>query len=128
MTGFLLDSDVIIWFLRGKKETKGLLLEVQRQGVPGCSPISIVEVQMGVRDGERDKTNMFLDSLDVYAIDRATANKAGEYIREYGRRGIRLSPPDAMIAATCVLNDLVLVSYNSRHYPMPDVRLRSPDL
>lgn len=52
MAKFLIDSDVIIWFLRGKKETIELLEKLQKLGVPACSPISIIEVQMGVKKGE----------------------------------------------------------------------------
>ena len=123
MSRFLLDSDVIIWFLRGKRETRELLRELQKYGVPGCSPISIVEIQLGVKEGEEEKTNAFLESLELYALDREIANKAGEHIREYRKTGMTLNPPDAIIAATCLVNDLILVTYNPRHYPLPELKI-----
>lgn len=118
----LLDSDIIIWFLRGRKEIIELLEKLEKSGVPACSPISIVEVQMGIKKGEEEKTSKFLNSLGIYPIDREIANKAGEYIREFKKKGIILEIPDAIIGATCILNDLILVTYNIKHYPFKELK------
>lgn len=123
MAKFLVDSDVVIWFLRGKKETIELLRNLQEFGVPGCSPISTIEVQLGVKNGEAEKTFEFLNSLQIYSIDRDTANLAGEYIRKYKKKGVKLEIPDAIIAATCVLHDLILVTYNPKHYPYKNLKI-----
>jgi len=120
---FLIDSDVIIWFLRGRKETIELLERLQRSGVPACSPISILEVQMGVKKAEEEKTLTFLNSLEVYPIDRKIANIAGDYLRKYKKKGVILEIPDAIIGVTCLLNDLILVTYNSKHYPFEDLKI-----
>ncbi|GAI42299.1 unnamed protein product, partial [marine sediment metagenome] len=61
---FLIDSDVLIWALRGQKQTLGLLRTLQSLGIPACSPISIIEVKLGVKSGEEKKTNAFLNSLE----------------------------------------------------------------
>ena len=123
MSKFLIDSDVIIWALRGKKETIYLLREIQQLGVPACSPISIVEVQLGVREGEEEETLEFLNSLNVYNIDKNVANQTGEFIRNYKKKGITLSIPDALIATTCILNDLTLITYNKKHYPLKELKI-----
>jgi len=117
MAKFLIDSDIIIWFLRGKKETVSLLEKLGKTGVPACSPISIIEVRLGMKKGEEKKTFEFLNSLEIYPIDREIANLAGEYIREYKKKGIPVEIPDAIIGATCVLHNLTLVTYNIKHYP-----------
>lgn len=125
MSKFLIDSDIIIWTLRGKKETIKLLEDIQQLGAPVCSPISIIEVQLGVRNGEEEKTLELLDSLDVCNIDRDIANLAGEYIRDCKKRGIGLEIPDAIIAASCVFNGLTLVTYNKKHYPIRGLKIHS---
>jgi predicted nucleic acid-binding protein len=51
------------------------------------------------------------------------ADMAGEYIRRYRAQGITLDKPDAIIGATAVLHDLVLVTYNPKHFPMPELQL-----
>lgn len=122
MPKFLIDSDIIVWCLRGRKDVKELLEELQESAVPACSSISIVEVQLGVIKGEEEKTSKFLNSLEVYSVGREIANLAGEYIREYKKKGITLEIPDAIVGATCLLHDLVLVSYNIKHYPFKELK------
>jgi len=47
MNRFLLDSDIIIWHLRGRKEITEMLKEIQSFGLPACSALSVLEVQGG---------------------------------------------------------------------------------
>lgn len=123
MSSYLLDSDVIISFLRGENKTIKLLEDLEKiAGVPATSPICITEVQAGVKPGEEEKTNNFLGSLKICVLDGKVANKAGEYIREYKERGITLLLPDALIAATCTIHNIPLATYNTKHYPMPEVK------
>lgn len=119
---FLIDSDVIIWALRGQKETLELLRTLQSAGIPACSPISIIEVKLGAKSGEERKTNVFLDSLEVYPLDHQVADKASECITECRRKGTTLGIPDAIIAATCITHGLTLVTYNTKHYPLAEIK------
>ena len=122
MAKFLIDSDIIIYFLRGRKETIELLEKLQKSGVPACSPISIIEVQLGVKKDEEEKTSAFLNSLEIYSIDREIANLTSKFLREYKKKGITLEIADTIIGATCVLHDLVLVTYNVKHYPFKEIK------
>ena len=123
MGKLLIDTDVIVWFLRGKKEAVELIKKLQRFNILACSSISIVEVQAGAKKGEEEMTSEFLNSLEVILIDRTIANKAGELLREYKRKGITLGINDTIIATTCLLSDLLLVTYNLRHYPFKELKL-----
>lgn len=122
MSNFLLDSDVIIWHLRGRKEVTEMLRDLQRFGLPACSALAFLEVQLGVRKGEEEKTDRFLGSLRVFDVNTEIANKAAKLIREYKAKGITLDLPDAIIAGTCMLNDLILVTYNTKHYPISGLK------
>jgi predicted nucleic acid-binding protein len=121
MGRFLLDSDIIIWHLRGREEVTMMLRDLQRFGVPGCSALSLLEVQLGVKKGEEEKTNYFFGHLKVFDVNREVASKAAQLIREYRGKGVTLDIPDAVIAATCILNDMVLVTYNRKHYPIKEL-------
>ena len=123
MDKFLIDSDVIIWHLRGRREIGELLKNLQKTGVPACSSLSIVEIQQGAGPDEEKKTDAFLDSLTVLPVNRKIATEAGRCIREYRKRGIMLQIPDAVIAATCLIHNLILLTYNQDHYPMPELKL-----
>jgi len=126
MIEHLLDSDVLIWQLRDQQETVELLAKLSRRGFLACSVVSIVEIQAGVRRGEEKKTNALLDSLKAYDVTPAIANLAGEFIRDYRARGITLDFADSIVAATAAIHGLTLFTYNTRHYPMPEVKLYSP--
>ena len=49
MNEILLDSDVIIWFLRGKEKIVSLLKNIAKEKVLGCSPLSIIEIKLGMK-------------------------------------------------------------------------------
>ncbi|MCL4459592.1 MAG: type II toxin-antitoxin system VapC family toxin [Chloroflexi bacterium] len=123
MNGYLLDSDIIIWHLRGRQEVVRLLERLAGRGELGASAVSVLEVQAGVKAGEEEQTNTFLEGLTCWAVDRGIANQAGEYMRTYKARGITLDFADSLVAATVVLHDLTLVTKNVSHYPMPELRL-----
>ena len=116
-----MDSDVIIWHLRGRKEVTEVLRDLQRFGLPACSALSVLEVQLGVKKGEEEKTDRFLRSLRIFDVDMEIASKAAQLIRRYKARGGTLDLPDSVIAATCILHELILVTCNKKHYPIPGI-------
>jgi predicted nucleic acid-binding protein len=122
MSRFLLDSDIIIWHLRGRPEVTEMLRDLQRAGLPACSALSVLEVLLGVKKGEEEKTERFLGSLRVFDVTREIAAVAARLIREGKPRGITLDLPDAVIAGTCILHGLTLVTYNTKHYPIADLK------
>jgi predicted nucleic acid-binding protein len=122
MSSFLLDSDVIIWHLRGRKEVTDVLRDLQRFGLPTCSALSVLEIQLGVKKGEEEKTDRFLKSLRIFDVNMEIASKAAQLIRRHKTRGVTLDLPDSVIAATCILHELILVTYNTKHYPISEMK------
>ncbi len=100
-----------------------MLRGLQRAGLPACSALSVLEVLLGVKKGEEEKTERFLGSLRVFDVNREIAAVAARLIRECKPRGITLDLPDAVIAGTCILHELTLVTYNSKHYPIADLQV-----
>lgn len=127
MSKYLLDSDIIIWHLRGRREITEMLKDLQRSGLPGCSAISVLEVQLGVKTkDEEGKTNRFLESLKVIDVNMDIARIAAQLIRQYKAKGVTMDLPDAIIASTCILHDLILVTYNRKHYPISELKFHLP--
>jgi predicted nucleic acid-binding protein len=120
---YLLDSCVLVRHLRRHKPTTDLVSALVLEGQVGIATISRTEIIEGMREHEREATMRLLDSLPAYPLDVATADMAGEYIRRYRAQGITLDKPDAIIGATAVLHDLMLVTYNQKHFPMPELQL-----
>jgi predicted nucleic acid-binding protein len=125
MADFLLDSDVVIWHLRGNATVVELVLTLARRGRIGLSAITRAEVLLGMREPERALTLRFLDSCETLPVLAATADRAGEIFRSFRSQGITLSLPDALIGATALLASIPLYTCNPRHYPMPDLDLRA---
>ena len=127
MSNYLLDSDIIIWHLRGRKEITEMLKDLQGSGLPACSAISVLEVQLGVKTkDEEGKTNRFLESLKVFDVNMDIARIAAQLIRVHKTKGVTIDIPDSIIASTCILHDLILVTYNRKHYPISELKFHLP--
>jgi len=125
MANYLLDTTVIIDCLRGKGETVEFLGGIASEGsVAGCCLINIIEVFAGMREKERQVTKKLLDSLEYYEVTKELAEQAGEYKREYMKKGVTLSFSDITIAAVAIRNNLVLATDNPRRYPMTGLNLK----
>ena len=121
MAKFLLDSDVLIWLLRGRRETLQRLEALD--GPFGISVISRAEIWAGAREAEHQQIEELFLSLAIYSVDERIADKAGVFLRQYRRHGQPLELPDALIATTAIVHELALVTYNTAHFPMPELRL-----
>ena len=124
MADFLLDSDVVIWHLRGKPSVVEIVLGLARKGRLGLSAITRAEILLGMREPERRTTLTFLDACETLSVSAATADRAGEIVRAFRTQGMTLSLPDALIGATALLASIPLYTCNPRHYPMPELDLR----
>ncbi len=112
----LLDSDVLIDYLRGRAESINYLESVTAPLF--ISTITVAELYAGVREGvERQQLDLFLQAFYFVPLDTDIAVKGGLYRRDYGKsHGVGLS--DALIAATATLQQATLVTLNKKHFPM----------
>jgi len=125
VANFLLDSDVLIWLLRGRAETVELVERLQRETAAAlaCSALSILEIWTGVRPGEERKTQLLLEPLKVMPVDSTIARHAALLLSSRKRQRDPREWIDALIAATCLELRLTLVTYNLRDYPYHDISL-----
>ncbi|MBI2368861.1 MAG: type II toxin-antitoxin system VapC family toxin [Deltaproteobacteria bacterium] len=126
MAEILLDSDVIIAWLRGHEPYARLIPDLLQKGeVLTWTAVSVAEIFAGVRKGEeRQVENLFL-VLDTLVLSSEIGRKAGQYLNSYSRsHGVELA--DALVAATAHFNKIPLWTLNKRHHPMRDIRFFSP--
>lgn len=127
MPAYLLDTGILIRHLRKRAGYRDLVQRLNRDGDLYISAFTRVEVLRGMRDHERERTFVLLDSFATQIIDRATADQAGEWLRSWQARGIILGGPDAVIAASALQAGAALVTTNARHFPMPELVVLSVD-
>lgn len=123
---FLLDTDILIWAIRGRKDVVDAIYSIKELGPTVISSVSVGEIYQNAFPSEFTETEDFLLRHDVYLVDYKIAKQAGLYRREYIKMAAKLSLDDCFIAATAKLNDLKLLTLNLRHFPMKDLEVSSP--
>ncbi|HOE16477.1 MAG TPA: type II toxin-antitoxin system VapC family toxin [Syntrophorhabdaceae bacterium] len=119
MKSILIDTDILINFLRGRKKTREFLSSVVEDAVVYCSAITVAEIFAGMKEQERSQTIDLLDSLNVVGVSREIAEKAGMY--KTHARSQKLQLDDCLIAATAYILQATLATGNAKHYPMDDI-------
>jgi predicted nucleic acid-binding protein len=111
----LVDTDVFVDHLRGARR-----MEAGRERIL-YSVITRCELFAG-REAEEETVQRLLQPFDELPVDRPVAERAGRLRREGGLR-----TPDAIIAATALEHELVLVTRNTRDFKSArGLKLRSP--
>ena len=111
---YLVDTDVMIWYLRGNEKARELL-----HSVDFCiSSITYMELLQGMRNKQELKRfQKMIGSwhIKVVYIDEEISAKALFYMEEYFlSHSMELA--DSLIGATCTKYGLTLITANDKHY------------
>ncbi|WP_447968470.1 PIN domain-containing protein [Nitrospira sp. M1] len=114
--GFLLDTDVIIDYLKGLDAASNFI--EPNLDVVGLSVISVAEIRAGMRGKDEEQAlEEFLSVIPIFDVTRIIAESAGDWVRQFGKSHA-VEVPDALIAATAITYTLELKTLNVKHYPM----------
>jgi predicted nucleic acid-binding protein len=116
------DSDILIWHLRGNRKAANLLRTLSRE--PGTElwtgALQRAEVVFFMRHDEVSATMSFLSRFKTAPVTQEIVDDAGELYRKWHpSHGIDVN--DAMLAATVASTGGKIYTLNIRHYPMPDI-------
>ena len=123
---YLIDTDILIWVLRGNKKYEELLQSLKNKGSLSISTVTIAEIYENIYPSEIVKTENVLKELLTWDVTPAIAKQAGLYWQEFIKELKNLSLMDCLIAATANVNNLTLVSLNTKHFPMKDIKILNP--
>lgn len=113
----LFDTSVLVSHLRGDRRATDLLVSVPTMERV-ASVLARVEIEGGMRSGERVSVAGLLDGMRLVAVTDAIARRAGEHLRRYRRSHSGIDLVDYVIAATAEAYDVPLLTLNVRHFPM----------
>lgn len=119
MKNILIDTDILINFLRGNIKAKEFLSKQADNGTVYCSAITIAEIFAGMIEKERTQTEQLIDSLNIINVNKEIAEKAGSYKNSIKTQNLELD--DCIIAATAFCTQAILATGNGKHYPMEDI-------
>lgn len=111
----VLDTTVLIDVLRGYRPALKFLLG--QVDPPACSEITRVEILRGIRNPEREATEVLTGAIRWIDVDEQIARRAGALGRTW-RRSHALATADLVIGATALELGAELATSNLRHFPM----------
>ncbi|MBI2859977.1 MAG: type II toxin-antitoxin system VapC family toxin [Chloroflexi bacterium] len=117
----LIDTDIAIDFLRRRDYARKLLENWADEGLLAISTITHFEIYQGMKTGEEQATNAFLDGLLSVAVDIPVARQAGRILGDLRSKGMTAGIADSIIAATALQLSAPLLTNNVEHYPFPDL-------
>lgn len=118
MTDYLLDTNILIRYLRRSNGYDALLSSLAESDWLCISVLTRFEVVRGMRDHEREATFDLLNSFESLVVSTEIADAAGELVRSGQKRGFSIGEADALIAATAMQQNLALVTTNAKHFSM----------
>lgn len=122
---YLIDTDILIWVLRGNEKYEKLLQNLKDKEALSISTVTITEIYKNIFPSEFVKTENLLNELQTRDVTPSIAKQAGLYWQEFIKQFKNLSLMDCLIAATANINNLTLVSLNAKHFPMTDIKTLS---
>ncbi|MBI5032659.1 MAG: type II toxin-antitoxin system VapC family toxin [Chloroflexi bacterium] len=128
MTGKLLDSTVLIDLSRGNTQAADFVDAARRDQIPlFVSTVSAMELIAGCRDKiEVDKAKELVADFDLAHLSPTASAQAYDLMLTYCKSH-GLTIPDALIAATAIVQDLELATDNERHFGMiPNLTVSRP--
>lgn len=123
----LIDTDVLIDFLRKRQEARAFIQNAHSSGrLLFYSSITVAELHAGLRSGEEVALASLLNAMTSVPLTDGIAEIAGIYMQQFRAQGITLLIADAVIAASAKLIAAELATLNTKHFPMTDIVVNQP--
>lgn len=120
MNSYLIDTSVIINYLRDKGSAVETINNLS--GELNSSYVCLAELYEGIsRVREKEKTekavlDFFTGLNQIYGIDEEIAKYFGQIRSTLKSKGQVIEDLDILLAATCIANNLSLITSNPKHF------------
>ena len=119
------DSDVLIWHLRGNRKALRLLqrLRDSEENELWTGALQRAEIVFFMKPEEEAATLLFLSQFKTAPVDQRLIDAAAALYRRWQpSHGIDIN--DAILAATVMQTGGQILCLNTKHYPMPDLSVK----
>lgn len=127
---YLLDTDICIYWLKGKTSVRDRLLEIGWAEV-GICVITVSELYFGAYNSSRVEQNLatadkFIQNIAVVSLSNKSLKKFGKIKAKLRKAGTTVADFDLLIASVAITEKLILVTNNIRHYQrIPNIQLEN---
>ncbi|MFT5662028.1 MAG: tRNA(fMet)-specific endonuclease VapC [Sulfurimonas sp.] len=120
MKKYLIDSDILIYFLKGKQEVVQKLSQIPIDDLY-ISRINYTELIYGAYNSAKINQNLkviepFLDSFTVLEFTKESSLIFAKEKARLKKSGNIIADMDLMIASIAIANDCTLISNNLKHF------------
>ena len=125
ITKYTLDTNILSYYIRGNERIKDRLnREISEGNWFIMNPITYYEITRGLLAIEsQKKLKKFKELCQIFGILELSNKVLDIAAQNYAilrKRGELIEDADLFIAATCLVNDLVLVTNNQKHFSRID--------
>lgn len=120
MKKYLLDSDVLIYFLKGKQEVVQKISQLPLDNIY-ISRINYTELIYGAYNSARVEQNLkiiepFLENFSILEFDKNASLIFAKEKARLRRGGNIIADMDLMIASIAIENECILITNNRKHF------------
>jgi tRNA(fMet)-specific endonuclease VapC len=121
METYLVDTDIIIYWLRGKHPQISQKIEEIDSNALRLSAITVAELYFGAHNSSKPQENLqlleeLLAEVQVIPFEVSTAAVFGQVKTQLRQSGYTISDSDIFIAATALAHGMILVTNNEKHF------------
>ena len=121
---YLLDSDIIVEYLRGNKVFVDKLISLSYENLY-TTTISLAELFYGIYASSKPEYNTqklmdFLLNVKILNINLNSCKLFGKIKSSLKRSGKLIDNFDLLIAGVCITNNLILITNNEKHFERID--------
>ena len=88
--------------------------------------MQINEIYKNALPSELENTEQTINEFGIYDVTAKIAKQGGLYWQQYAKKFKNLHILDCIIAATAKEHNLTVLTLNTRHFPMNDIRILNP--
>jgi len=119
----IIDTNVIIESMKGSEKTIEILEKIGLENI-AISSISEMELYVGaLNKKELHFIKKRLEKIEIFDFDKRISRKSAELVFGFSKSH-NLDIPDSIIAATCLVYDIPLFTYNTKDFKfIPGLKL-----